>query len=37
MILRRNPRRVTVERFRQRLQSKRILEKWPLVPVIDGW
>ena len=35
MVLRRNPRRVTVELFRQRLQSKRILEEWPRVQVID--
>jgi hypothetical protein len=36
MVLRRSPRRVTVELFRQRLQSKRIAEKWPRVQVIDG-
>jgi hypothetical protein len=36
MVLRRNPRRVTVEVFRQRFQSKRIAEKWPRVQVIDG-
>ena len=36
MVLRRNPRRVTVEVFRQRLQSKSIPEKWPRVQVIDG-
>jgi hypothetical protein len=34
MILRRNRRRVTRELFLQRLQSKRIKEKWPLVQVI---
>jgi uncharacterized protein len=36
MVLRRNPRRVTREMFHQRLQTKRITEKWPLVQVIDG-
>ncbi len=36
MVLRRNPRRVSVEMFRQRLLSKRIPEKWPRVRVIDG-
>ena len=36
MILRRNPRRVTVERFRQRLAEKTILEKWPRVRIVDG-
>jgi len=36
MILRRNPRRVTVERFRQRLAEKRIQAKWPRVQVVDG-
>ena len=36
MILRRNPARVTVEQFYQRLQSKQIRQKWPLVQVIDG-
>jgi hypothetical protein len=35
MILRRNPRRVTREIFRQRLQSKQITCKWPGVRVID--
>jgi len=35
MVLRRNPRRVTREMFRQRLQAKRITEKWPRVQVID--
>jgi len=36
MILRRNPARVTVEQFQQRLQSKQIVQKWPQVRVIDG-
>ena len=36
MILRRNPRRVTVERFRQRLAEKRIQAKWPRVQIVDG-
>jgi uncharacterized protein len=35
MILRRNPRRVTPEIFRQRLVSKQITRKWPRVQVID--
>ena len=36
MILRRNPARVTIEQFQQRLQSKQIVQKWPQVRVIDG-
>jgi len=36
MILRRNPRRVTVERFRQLLAEKRIQAKWPRAQVVDG-
>ncbi|HLW03894.1 MAG TPA: nucleotidyltransferase family protein [Ktedonobacterales bacterium] len=36
LVLRRNPRRVTRERFQQRLRAKRITEKWPRVQVIDG-
>jgi hypothetical protein len=35
MILRRNPARVTVEQFRQRLHDKQIQQKWPQVRVID--
>ncbi|MBK8903276.1 MAG: nucleotidyltransferase family protein [Anaerolineaceae bacterium] len=35
MILRRNPSRVTVEQFRQRLHDKQIRQKWPQVRVID--
>lgn len=36
MVLRRNPRRVTLEQFRKRLHEKRIVEKWPAVTIIDG-
>ena len=38
LLLRRNPRRVTPEMFRQRLVEKRIIERWPMVRVIhdDG-
>lgn len=36
MVLRRNPRRVSLEFFRQRLREKRIQERWPRVLVIDG-
>jgi uncharacterized protein len=36
MILRRNPRRVSLEEFRRRLREKRVQEKWPRVRVIDG-
>jgi hypothetical protein len=36
MILRRNPRRVSVELFRQRLREKAIQQRWPRVRVIDG-
>jgi hypothetical protein len=35
LVLRRNPRRVTVQRFRQRLVEKRIPERWPDVKIID--
>jgi len=34
LVLRRNPSRVTREQFDQRLYSKQILHKWPLVHVI---
>jgi uncharacterized protein len=34
MVLRRNPRRVSREMFRQRLQAKGIKQKWPRVKVI---
>jgi len=36
LILRRNKKRVSLERFRQRHVEKRIREKWPLVTIIDG-
>ncbi len=36
MVLRRNPRRVPVALFRQRLTQKRVTDRWPLVKVIDG-
>jgi hypothetical protein len=35
MILRRNPRRVSVEQYRARIQAKQIHEKWPRVQIID--
>jgi len=35
LILRRNPKRVTVKHFRERYKSKQILEKWPKVRIID--
>jgi uncharacterized protein len=35
MVLRRNPCRVTRAMFHQRLQAKRIVEKWPRVQVIE--
>lgn len=36
MILRRNPARVTLAQFQQRLRDKQIRQKWPLVEVIEG-
>ncbi|MEM7114822.1 MAG: nucleotidyltransferase family protein [Chloroflexota bacterium] len=36
LILRRNPRQVTLEQFRQRAISKQIQQKWPRVTIIDG-
>ncbi|MEM7128863.1 MAG: nucleotidyltransferase family protein [Chloroflexota bacterium] len=36
MKLRRNPPRVSLEKFHKRLQEKRIMEKWPKVVLIDG-
>jgi len=36
LVLRRNPRRATVEDFRRRLAQKRITERWPGVTVVDG-
>lgn len=35
LVLRRNPRQVSVELFRQRYTEKRIKEKWPLVTIVD--
>jgi hypothetical protein len=35
MILRRNPRRVSKQEFRRRVQEKEILRKWPRVRVVD--
>ncbi len=36
MKLRRNPTRVTLDLFRERVKEKRILHKWPEVKIIDG-
>jgi hypothetical protein len=36
LVLRRNPRRVTLEEFRRRAAEKQIRQKWPRVRVIDG-
>jgi len=36
MIVRRNPQRVSVETYRQRLASKRYAERWPGVRVVDA-
>jgi hypothetical protein len=36
IILRRNPRRVSLQQFRQRIIEKRIQEKWPMVTILDG-
>jgi hypothetical protein len=35
LVCRRNPRRVTVEEYRRRVQSKRIAERWPMVTIVD--
>jgi hypothetical protein len=35
MILRRNPRRVSLQQYRDRIIKKRIHEKWPMVSIID--
>jgi uncharacterized protein len=35
LVLRRNPRQVPPELFRERLRQKRIRERWPLVRVVD--
>ncbi|MGH3095633.1 MAG: nucleotidyltransferase family protein [Streptosporangiales bacterium] len=34
-VCRRNPRRVTVEQYRRRLQRKNIAERWPNVRIVD--
>jgi hypothetical protein len=36
MVLRRNPRRVSLEEFRRQARAKRITEIWPRVRVLDG-
>ena len=36
MVLRRNPRRVSLEQYRCRYQEKKVHEKWPRVTIIDG-
>jgi hypothetical protein len=36
LVLRRNPRQVSAEYFRERVESKRIRERWPRVTVVDG-
>ncbi len=35
LICRRNPRRATSEQYRQRVESKRIAERWPRVQILD--
>jgi hypothetical protein len=35
LICRRNPRRVTVEQYRRRVQSKQIAKRWPAVGILD--
>jgi uncharacterized protein len=36
MVHRRNPRRVSVEEYRRRLESKRIAERWPRATVVEA-
>jgi hypothetical protein len=36
LICRRNPRRVTKEHYRRRVQSKRIAKRWPRVQILDA-
>lgn len=36
LVLRRNPRRVSLARFHRRLRYKQILHKWPQVRLVDG-
>lgn len=35
-VCRRNPRRVTVEEYRLRVQRKRVAQRWPKVHVVDA-
>jgi len=35
LVCRRNPRRVTTEEYRRRVQSKRVAERWPMVTIVD--
>ena len=35
MVCRRNPRRVTVDHYRHRLQTKQIAKRWPRVTILD--
>jgi uncharacterized protein len=35
LICRRNPRRVTVEQYRRRVENKRIARRWPRVQILD--
>jgi len=34
LVCRRNPRRVTIEEYRRRVQSKRFAERWPMVTIV---
>jgi uncharacterized protein len=34
-VCRRNPRRVSVQEYRRRIQAKRVAERWPRVRVVD--
>ena len=36
MVLRRNPRKVSLEEYRRRAREKRILKRWPKVRFVDG-
>jgi hypothetical protein len=36
LVLRRNPRRVSLKEFHKRMQDKRVLERWPRVRLVDG-
>ncbi|MDP9296560.1 MAG: nucleotidyltransferase family protein [Actinomycetota bacterium] len=36
VVLRRNPRRVSLEEFHRRCRDKHVLERWPRVRMIDG-